>query len=130
FAAHTAETITLPQVADAGNSATRTVANGAAQFVGTWYATRSVGIVRQLVVLASTVTSGLGGTFVFEYSEDGVNATISETRTITSFATVRDFDLLNAGAYFRVKFAPSRALVGAEMVFITTTQRTQNDGAF
>ncbi len=61
---------------------------------------------------------------------DGVTATISETRTIGTFATVRDFDLLNAGEFYRVKFTPSRALVGAEQVFITTTLRTQNDGAF
>lgn len=122
--------VSMQQIPDSGNSALRTVANGATQFVGTWYLTRSAGIVRQLVVLASNVTSGLGGTFVFEYGEDGATAVISESRPITSFATVRDFNLINAGAYFRVKFTPSRALTGAEFVAITTTQRRQNDGEF
>ncbi len=122
--------VRMPQSLDANNTATRTSTDGATQFVGTWTQTRSVGIVRQLVVLASTVTSGLGGTFVFEYSEDGVNPTISESRPISTFSTVRDFDLINAGEYFRVKFTPSRALTGGELVFITTTQRRQNDGAF
>ena len=118
------------QILDAGNTATRTAADGATQFVGSWTRTRKKGIVRQLTVLASNVSSGLGGTFIFEFSEDGATATISETRMITSFATVRDFDLINAGAYYRVKFTPDRALVGGELVFITTTQRTQNDGVF
>ena len=126
----TAVKMQQPQIVDSGNSAFRTVAEGAAQFVGAWYATRSVGIVRQLVVLASNVTSGLGGTFVFEFGEDGSTAVISESRTLTDFATVRDFDLINAGAFFRVKWTPSRALTGAEFVAINTTQRTQNDGAF
>lgn len=116
------------QVVDTNNTAT-IVAPGSA-FVGTWTATRSANYVRQLTVLASTVSSGLGGTFVFEYGENGSTATISETRVITDFATVRDFDLINAGAYFRVSFTPSRAMTGAEMVFVTTTHRRLNDGAF
>lgn len=122
--------IAMAQSVDAGNTVTRTAADGATQYVGAWTRTRSIGIVRQLVVLASTVSSGLGGTFIFEYSEDGANATISESRPIGDFASVRDFDLINAGEYFRVKFTPSRALTGGEMVFITTTQRRQNDGQF
>lgn len=121
-------TVITPQSPDAANSTTYT--NLATQYVGSWTATRSVGVVRQLVVLASTVPSGLGGTFVFEYGEDAATATISESRVISDFATVRDFDLINAGAYFRVKFTPSRAVTGAEFVFINTTHRTTNDGAF
>lgn len=104
--------------------------NSVAQYVGTWTPTRSLGIVRQLVVLASNVSSGLGGTFIFEYGEDGSTAAISESRVIGDFATVRDFDLINAGAYFRVKFTPSRTVTSLEHVYITTTNRTQNDGAF
>lgn len=118
------------QSVDSGNTATRTSTNGATQFVGTWTSTRSAGVVRLLTVLASTVSSGLGGTFVFEFSEDAATALISESRIISDFSTVRDFDLINAGAYYRVKFTPDRALTGAEKVFITTTLRTQNDGAF
>ncbi len=115
---------------DANNTTIRTVTHGATQFVGPWTATRSINTQRCLTVLASTVSSGLGGTFVFEFSEDGVTATISETRTIGDFATVRDFDLFNAGAYYRVKFTPSRALVGSEMVFITTFLVMQFAGPF
>ena len=118
------------QALDSNNSATRTSANGTAEYIGDWTRTRSQGTVRQLVVLASNVSSGLGGTFTFEYSEDGSAATISEARTIGDFATVRDFDLLNAGEWFRIKFTPSRAPVGSEFVAITTTQRASNDGAF
>lgn len=127
---------TLAQSIDSGNTTSRTSANGATQFVGTFTHTRSIGIVRELTVLAALDSSGnpgnstLGGTFVFEYSEDGINATISESRTIDDFDTVRDFDLINAGEYYRVKFTPSRALTGSEAVFITTTLRKQNDGQF
>lgn len=116
------------QILDTAN--TKDYTNSSAQFVGTFTPTRSEGIVRQLTVLASNVPSGLGGTFVFEYSEDGVTSTISETRTITDFATVRDFDLLNSGQFYRVKFTPSRAVTASEHVFITTTQRNLNDGEF
>ncbi len=125
-----------PQLPDTGNSAVRTSAQGTTEFVGTWYATRDAGVVRQLVVLVGLDAAGavgnatLGGTFVFEYGDDGSTAIISETRTITSFTDLRDFDLLNAGRYFRVKFTPSRAMTGSEAVIVTTTQRTQNDGQF
>lgn len=122
--------VALGQQLDSENSATRTAADGATQFVGAWKVTREAGFVRQLTVLVSNVSSGLGGTFVFEYGEDGSAATISESREIEDFATVRDFDLLNAGAYYRVKFTPSRVLVGSEFVVITTTQRRSLDGAF
>ncbi len=128
-----AEVVAMGQLADAGNSAVRT---DATQFVGTWKATRSEGYVRQLTVLAALDSTGapnnttLGGTFIFEYSDDGTTATIIETRTITDFETVRDFDLLNAGNYYRCKFTPSRALTGSEAVIISTTHRSQNDGAF
>lgn len=96
------------QSVDPNNSKTITSSDASpgSPWVGTWFRTRSLGIVRQLCVVSSATTS-LGGTFTFEYSEDGVTATISEARVIGDFTTVRDFDLLNAGEYFRVKFAPS-----------------------
>lgn len=122
------KTFNLSQEVDDGNSTVYT--DDSAQFVGDWKLTRARGVVRQLVVLASTVASGLGGTFVFEYGEDGATATISESRVITDFATVRDFNLLNAGAYFRIKFTPDRVVTAAEFIFINTTQRRQDDGAF
>lgn len=122
----------MRQTLDAGNTTVVTSANASpgSPWVGAWTLTRDVGIVRLLTVVASNVLSGLGGTFTFEFSEDGATATISEVRPIGDFATVRDFDLINAGAYYRVKFEPSRALAGGESVFVTTTQRRQNDGAF
>lgn len=119
----------MSQILDAGNSVTITSVT-AVPWTGAWYPTRSAAIVRQLLVVASNVASGLGGTLTFEYSEDGSTATISEARTIISFATVRSSDLLNAGAFFRVKFNPSRALTGGEAIYVTTTHRMQNDGVF
>lgn len=121
--------VLLPQSLDSGNSITID-SSTITPWIGTWSRTRSSGIVRQLVVIASTVSSGLGGSFTFEFGEDGVNATISEQRTIGDFETMRDFDLINAGEYFRVKFTPSRSLTPGELIFITTTQRRQNDGSF
>lgn len=124
-------TVLQPQAIDAGNTKTVTAADASpgVPWVGAWTPTRTVGVVRELVVLAATASSGLGGTFTFEYSENGTTATISEARAIGDFETVRDFDLINAGAFFRVKFEPSRALAG-DSVFITTTLRTQDDGSF
>lgn len=125
--------VSQPQTVDAGNTVTVSNANASpgSPFVGAWSHTRSLGIVRQITVLASNVSSGLGGIFTFEYSEDGIsNNGISEVRTIGSFSTVRDFDLLNSGEYYRIKFEPSRALAGGELVFITTTMRRQWDGFF
>ena len=123
--------VRLPQISDPNNTTLIVGPTGPpSTYTGAWTQTRAVGIVRQLTVLASNVPTGLGGTFTFEYSEDGVAATISEARNIGDFSSVRDFDLLNAGAWYRVKFLPSRALVGGEAISITTTQRTQNDGAF
>lgn len=119
---------TLPNPsATASGTITATIRAG---YSGTFAATRSAGVVRLLTVLASTVTSGLGGTFCFEFSEDGTTSTISEVRSVTDFSSVRDFDLINAGAYYRVMFAPSRDLTSGEQIFVTTSQRTQNDGAF
>jgi hypothetical protein len=124
----------LSQILDTKN--TKTVTSSDAQvanaWVGAWTKTRDIGVVRQLVTLASTdqTVDGLGGTFTFEYSEDGISHNgISEARTISDFQTVRDFNLLNAGAYFRVKYEPSRAMT-EDSVIITTTLRKQNDGDF
>jgi hypothetical protein len=116
------------QSLDAANSGV--IAAPGTTFTGDWVLTREVGIVRLLTVLASTVPSGLGATFVFEFSEDGVTPTIMETRPIGDFSTVREFDLINAGAYYRVSLVLSRPLVGGELVFVSTTLRRQNDGAF
>lgn len=107
-------------------------AQPASPWQGTWELTRSKGIVRILTIIAATdeTVDGLGGTFIFEFSEDGItNNGISESRVITDFQTVRDFDLINAGAYYRCSFEPSRAL-SSDSVFITTTLRSQDDGAF
>lgn len=120
----------MPQALSSAN--TKTITSGVAQpgvpWVGSWELTRSLGYVRQLVVLAATSTS-IAGTFTFEYGEDGSTATISEVRPIGDFTTVRDFDLLNAGAYFRVKFEPGSGL-GSETVYVTTTHQRQFGGAF
>lgn len=124
---------TQGQIVDSGN--TQTVTSVEAQpgvpWVGAWTSTRDAQVVRILTVLAATDTTegGLGGTFTFEFGEDGVTALISETRPIGDFQTVRDFDLINAGAFYRVQFEPDRALA-ADQVFITTTLRKQDDGAF
>lgn len=120
-----------PQILDASNSATRTAANGATQWSGAYSLTRPLGVVRGTTVIASNVASGLGGTFEFIFSEDGIVPNgIDETRTILSFSSVRDFDLKNFGKYFLAKFTPSRALVGSEAVFIATQFDTQYSGPF
>src|SRR5712691_455997 len=54
--------VRMAQSVDANNTTTYT--NSVTQYVGTFTRTRSLGIVRQLTVLASDVASGLGGTFV------------------------------------------------------------------
>lgn len=117
-------------VLDSGNS--RNIVAADAQpgnpWVGAWVATRSNYYIRQLIVLNGSIT-GIGGTFTFQYSEDGVTATITESRVIADFVTVRDFDLINAGAFFRVKFEPTAPL-GANIVYLTTTQRRTSDGQF
>lgn len=123
----------LPQVVSSANTKVITSADASpgSPWVGAWEPTRRVGVVRELTVLAATdqTVGGLGGTFTFEFGEDGTSALISEVRTIGDFVTVRDFDLLNAGSYYRVKFEPDRAL-GSDAVFVTTTLRRVYDGAF
>ena len=126
--------VTIRHVSDSAN--TQTVTSAEAQvgnaWEGTFSKTAELGFTRVLTTLTATDTTkdGLGGTFVFEFSDDGVvNNGISETRTITDFQTVRDFDLLNAGKYYRCTFEPSRALA-SDSVFVTTTLRRGFDGAF
>lgn len=106
-------------------------------WIGGWTQTRDNGVVRILTVLAGS-TAEIPGTFTFEFTESTDPDTdhpnlgtceISETRSIGDFDTVRDFDLLNAGAYFRVAFEPTNAL-GGDLVFITSTLRSQDDGSF
>ena len=117
---------------DAGNSVviSSAVASPTSPFVGEWSATREEEVRRILVVVTSTVASGLGGTFVIEFSENGVTANISKSSVIQDFSAARDFDLLNAGAFFRVKFTPSRVLAPGELVVINCLHRSAFDGAF
>jgi len=120
-----------PQLEDAGNSVLRTAAEGAATFTGAWALTLPNGVVRETTVVASNEPTTLGGTFTFEYSDDGItNNGISEPRPIQDFQAVRDFDLMNFGKYYRVIFTPSRALVGIEIVSIKTILHTQFGGQF
>ncbi len=113
---------------DTGNSYVYTVADGTTEFVGTAFDCRDPDdptewkIAGQQIVLASGTPAGLGGTFTFEFGPDGVSWLISETRTIDSFSSVRDFPLQNAGNFMRVRFTPDRALTGAEFIAINTTQ--------
>lgn len=122
------------QKVDANNTKSLTAADCSpgSPWIGAWTQTRSQAFVRELVVLASNDAT-VGGTFTFEFGENdglgGVTTTISEPRTIHSFTTVRDFDLINAGEWFRCKFEPALAL-GAATVFISTTLRRLNDGYF
>lgn len=118
------------QITSPGNSkvVTSSDAAPASPWIGDWELTQSHGIVRQLVTLVGS-TSAIPGTFTFQYSDDGATATISEARPITTFATLRDFDLKNAGKYFRVQWEPDGAM-GAETVTITTTYDTQFSGQF
>ena len=124
----------LGQILDTNNTITLNACNASpgCAWIGCWTRTRSRGIVRELTVLAASC-SCIGGTFVFEFSETGTEslgcAPISETRPITDFCTVRDFDLINSGEFYRVSFEPDCCL-GCENIFITTTLRKQNDGAF
>ena len=116
---------------------TSSEASPGSPWVGAWEQTRDIGIVRVLTVLAATDTE-IPGTFTFEFTDSSDpntdhptlgTAEISEARPIEDFDEVRDFDLLNAGAYYRVAFEPDNAL-GSESVFVTTTLRRQNDGQF
>jgi hypothetical protein len=118
---------------DENNTKTITAADAqpASPWEGTWTTTLKSDVVRILVVLDATdrTVDGLGGTFTFEFSNDAETAHISESRTINDFSTVRDFDLLNAGLYFRCTFEPDRAL-SSDSVYVTTTLRRIADGAF
>lgn len=132
---HTPPTTTYPhgQPATATGSITATLQEG---FAGAYTLTREPGAVRQLVVVALVTGDGtahpsdLGGTFAFQYSEDGSSASITEVRAIANFDSVRDFDLINAGAYFRVMFAPSRDVTANETITLATTLRYDFDGQF
>lgn len=118
------------QITSQGNTkvVTSSDASPASPWVGDWEKTQERGVVRQLVTLVGS-TSAIPGTFTFEYSEDGSTATISEARPITTFDTVRDFDLKNAGKFFRVKWEPDGAM-GADTVTVTTIYDTQFGGPF
>ncbi len=123
----TTDPFAVSRTATANGTTTATLYAGG---VGPWFRTRSLGFVRQLLVWASNVASGLGALTCFQYSEDGVNATINEVRAITSFATVRRNDLINAGEWFRVMTAPTRILTSSEFIFTTTTEMRFFDGPF
>lgn len=124
--------MSMGQQLDTNNSITITSANASpgSPWVGVWTKTRDEAFVRELVLIASNVTSGLGGILTFEFSEDGTTVAATNPRQILSFSSVRDFDLLNTGAYFRIKFEPDRTMTVGESVFIRSTLRRQNDGPF
>lgn len=124
--------IVMGQKLDTNNSITVTSAQASPgnPWIGGWTQTRSVGFVRELILAASNVPSGLGGILTFEFSEDGINVTATNPRPIIDFAAPRDFDLLNTGEYFRIKFEPDRTMTGGESIFIRSTLRRQNDGGF
>jgi hypothetical protein len=124
--------INLGQSADTGNTKDITLADASpsSAWVGTFFKTRDDNFVRQLVTISSLITSGLGGTVTYEYSEDGINPTTTQDVTISDFSNSRYLDLINAGGYFRIQFKPSRILTSGEIIYITTTQRRQNDGSF
>lgn len=127
------QSVFMGQVEDLGNSVEITSANASpgSPWIGEWKQTRAEGIVNQLSVVSSNVPTGLGGTFTFEYSDDGiVHNGISEPGDITDFATVRDFPLRNAGRFYRVKFEPDRILTSGEKVFIVTQHGRQFEGPF
>lgn len=121
--------VTQGQIEDDGNSVTID-STTIVPWTGEWFLTREAGIVRQLTVLASNVSIGLGGTFTFQYSRDGINPTINEVRPIEDFSTLRDFSLENAGRYYRILFNPSRALTPGEFIFIDTFHSRQYEGPF
>ena len=124
-------TVSLSQKEDTGNSVVRTSIDGATPFVGAWTVTLANGVIRETTVVASNEPLTLGGVFTFEFSDDGiVNNGISESRPIQNFQSVRDFDLMNFGMYYRVLFTPSRPLVGIEIVSIKTILHTQYGGLF
>jgi hypothetical protein len=118
------------QTLDSGN--TKTIAAADAQpanpWVGEWTTTRSLGVVAELVVISASSPT-IGGIFIFQFSEDGVVPTVSQTLPIGDFATVRDVPLVNAGEYFRVTFEPAAPL-GLATVFVTTTLHRQYGGLF
>lgn len=122
--------VNFNQIPDAGNSqvVTSAEASPGSPWVGDWFQTRTLGINSNLTTLFSATTSGLGGTFTFQYSDDGITPTISETRDIDDFETIRDFPLKNAGEYYRVQFEPDVALGGNSVII--NTQHSIFDQAF
>ena len=129
--------VVLGQKFDSGNSKDITSADASpgSPWVGSWFQTRDKSFIRQLTLLASNVSSGLGGTFTFEYSETGTEpsgtlAPIFRSLEIDDFSIPKPFDLLNVGGYYRVRFEPDRVMTPGEIVSLTTTQRRQNDGKF
>jgi hypothetical protein len=99
---------------------------------GVFVLTRVDGIVRILTVVAAVngASEVLGGSFTFQFSEDGVSVTIARTFPIGDLAVPRAFNLINAGAYYRISFTPSVPLVPGQAIAISTTLRRQDDGDF
>lgn len=123
--------ILTPKSLDAANS--KLIAAADAQpgnpWIGGWTEIHAAGFIRQITLVASSVVSGLGGTFTFQYSADAVTASVTETRVIRTFSAVRSFNLLGVDNYYRVKFEPSRALAG-DTVYVGTTHHRTDPGPF
>lgn len=113
--------------ATASGSITATIRRG---FNGTFLMTRDAGYVRQLVVLGSNAIDVLGGLFAFYGSEDGVNNTVVVVKSFTDLRSVDPQDLLNVWGYFKVSFVADRTPTADELIFVSTTQRRQDDGQF
>lgn len=116
----------MPQFIDSGNSKVYT--DDSFTFTGAWTQTRLAGIVRQLVFLSSDVATGLGGTLIIEWSEDQVNPTVARSFSINSFSTIREFNFVNLGGFYRIKFTPDRVVTSSEAINITSVLETQYTG--
>lgn len=113
--------------ATASGTITATIRRG---FSGTFLATRAAGYVRQLVILGSNAVNVLGGLFAFYGSEDGTNNTVVVVKPFGDLRSVDNQDLINAWGYFKISFVADRALTADELIFLSTTQRKQDDGQF
>lgn len=122
--------VTMSQFIDTGNTKIITAADAtpSAAWVGAASPTRSVGVVG---ILLSIIAPGqsIGGTYTFEFSEDGTTWPISISTHVNDFSTIRFRPLLNAGAFYRTQFKPDVAL-GAGFVVLTSQFARQDDPDF
>ena len=122
-------TVSQAQSVDPSNTQAITAvdASPGSPWVGTASVTRADGVVG--VFLSAISTAPLGGTYTFEFGEDGLTWPVSIGLHSDDFSTIRFRPLLNVGAYFRAQFEPDLAL-GAETVFLTTQFAKQADPLF